>query len=323
MRGRFSLLLVSSLISHATVASPQDDTFFRKAEEGWFFYEPLPTDPPEPEVLPPKPTVPDSTPAPTQPTSAPSSTPPLSVEWLRANFQVYLDRAIDDPSPDNVRAALYLQRAIMDKSTAFSDAAQRVVIGDPYLDEISRRPLATFAANKANRIAKEEQRALLARLSQEVGLYFFYSSTCKFCIAQAPVLKALERRHGMKVLPVSLDGMPLPTGDYPDFQIDRGQAQMLGVVQTPALFLVKPELGFPDGFIPIAQGAISMEDAENRIVLSATNAGWMDEADYNKTRPVDKTTTLAGNLDGITEADVQDPTRLVEVLRQRLKGENK
>lgn len=245
----------------------------------------------------------------------------MSVEWLRKNFQVYLDRAIDDPTPDNVRAALYMQRAMMDKAGAFTDQAQRVVIGDPYLDEISRRPLATYAANRANRIAKEEQQAVLTELSKEVGIYFFYSSTCKFCIAQAPVLKALERRYGMKVLPISLDGMPLPGDEYPEYQIDGGQAQMLGVERTPALFLVKPELGFPDGFLSIAQGAISMEDAENRITLVAQNAGWIDDATYNKTRPVNKDATLAGNLGGVDEETVEDPQRFVELLRSRLRGE--
>ena len=62
----------------------------------------------------------------------------------------YRDKAIDNPSPENVAAYYYLQRVMMDKAQRFTDMARRVVMSDPLLDENQRRPIATFAANEAN-----------------------------------------------------------------------------------------------------------------------------------------------------------------------------
>ena len=62
----------------------------------------------------------------------------------------YRDKAIDNPSPENVAAYYYLQRVMMDKAQRFTDMARRVVMSDPLLDENPRRPIATFAANEAN-----------------------------------------------------------------------------------------------------------------------------------------------------------------------------
>jgi len=299
------------------------DSFFDRKEEGWFFYEPIPEEPEEPELVKkpePKPTPAPVAKAPESAKPAEKEPAPLSTAWIRENFQNYVDKAVDDPSPENVRAVMYLQRAMMDKGNAFADATERVVMGDPYLDEISRRPIASYGANKASKFAKQNQEKLLEKVADSAGIYFVYSSTCKFCIAQAPVLKALERKYGLTILPISIDGMPLPTGDFPEYKVDNGQAKMLNVQKTPALFLVKPELGFPNGFAPISQGAISMGEAENRIALAALNAGWIDESEYNETRPVDKSVTLADNLDHINEEDLKDPDRLVSILRERLKN---
>lgn len=328
MRGILTLTALFCLSLGATFlpaysAMAGQETFFDRKGEGWFFYEPIPEEPEEVEPV----KKPDPTPMPKPVAKAPEpqqpaeqEPEPLSTAWIRENFQNYVDKAVDDPSPENVRAVMYLQRAMMDKSTAFADATEKVVMGDPYLDEISRRPIASYGANKASKFAKQNQEKLLTKVADIAGIYFVYSSTCKFCIAQAPVLKALERKYGLTILPISIDGMPLPTGDFPEYKIDNGQAKMLNVQKTPALFLVKPELGFPNGFTPISQGAISMGEAENRIALAALNAGWIDESEYNETRPVDKSVTLADNLDHISKDDLKDPDRLVSILRERLKN---
>ena len=70
-----------------------------------------------------------------------------ALEWIREHIGRYRDAAIDDPTPQNVALYLYLQRVALDKSSRFAAATQRAVQLDPFLDEITRRPTATFAAN--------------------------------------------------------------------------------------------------------------------------------------------------------------------------------
>jgi conjugal transfer pilus assembly protein TraF len=90
--------------------------FFQGKEEGWFWYK----DPKErPVQLPPKSMLPLP--------AKPKETEPLSVEWLKKQMPVLLDRAIDNPTRENVEAYLYAQRLAMDKSQRFAEMSQRVV----------------------------------------------------------------------------------------------------------------------------------------------------------------------------------------------------
>ena len=93
-------------------------------------------------------------------------TAPLSAAWLRANLERFRDQAIDDPTTRNVALYLYLQRLVLDKAERFAEATQRAVWADPLLDETTRRPLATFAANLVNREAGAAREAALAAIAR-------------------------------------------------------------------------------------------------------------------------------------------------------------
>jgi hypothetical protein len=78
----------------------------------------------------------------------------------------YRDAAIDDPTSQNVALYLYLQRVALDKSSRFAAATQRAVQLDPFLDEITQRPTATFAANLTNWQAGDNRDAVLERIAK-------------------------------------------------------------------------------------------------------------------------------------------------------------
>ena len=85
----------------------------------------------------------------------------MSVEWLRANLPVLRDRAIDQPTQENVRAYYYAQRIMMDKAQVFSDVAREVTGTDPLLDENLRVPFASAAKAAQLRNANESKAAIL------------------------------------------------------------------------------------------------------------------------------------------------------------------
>ena len=130
---------------------------------------------------------------------------------------------------------------------------------------------------------------MLSAIAAQAGLLFFFRSDCPYCEAQAPLLAMLAERYGFRVLPVSLDGAPLPGGAFPAFSRDRGQAQALGVVSTPALFLARP----PDALLPLSQGLLSLAQLKERVVRAAVDAGWISADAYTRTRPVTADLTLA------------------------------
>jgi conjugal transfer pilus assembly protein TraF len=296
------------LISSAAAGTERlDQGFYARGREGWFWYQRPPKLPPElPSPEPTPPPAPEPPPAAQAPSAGPA---PLSAAWLRGHLQDYLDAATDHPSADNVAVYLYLQRLAMDKSSRFADVTQRVVMGDPGLDEITRRPTAPFASQLVNQKAGESRDSTLERLATVAGVLFFFNSECPYCEAQAPILGMLQQRFGFTVRAVSIDGGPLPNGLFPDYQRDRGQAARLGVVTTPALFLARP----PDAMVPLGQGILSLAQLQDRLVLAAREAGFIGEDAFTATRA----RTAYVPMDTQTPTQLpKDPAELLAVLRQ-------
>lgn len=251
---------------------------------GWFWYEdppPVPEEPPQEEAT--KEPPPAAKPPETKQPPAPPAPPEFgTAAWIRENLGKYLDRALDAPTAENVRAYYVVQRIMMDKASTFTNMQQRIVPGDPYLDEISSRPTATYGANLQNKLAGQNTDVALRRLSESAGIWFFFSSTCAYCVEQAPVVAAMSRLYGFKIIAVSLDGKPLPSGLFPDWRPDQGQASRLGVERTPTTVLVRP----PDGFQVLGRGMLSIQDLKTRALIQALNAGWISQEEYDDTSPV-------------------------------------
>jgi conjugal transfer pilus assembly protein TraF len=292
----------TALANPDNVEPAPQERFFERHGEGWFWYEnrsPAQAPPEEPKTAPASPS-----------TAKAEDPPPLSAEWLRINLPKYLDHAIDEPTPENVRAYYYLNRVWLDKGNKFSDVAQEVVTQDAFLDETTRRPLATYAANEMNRQAGLARADALQEIARQAGIYFFFHSQCRYCAVQAPILKTFAEAYGFAVIPVSLDGQPLPDGLYPDYRVDNGQAQRLGVEQTPAMFLVRP----PDRVVLLAQGALAFAELAERVTMAGRQLGLIDDDRFDRTRPIQPVPSTAEiRLD---RDAALTPEKLVEQIRK-------
>jgi conjugal transfer pilus assembly protein TraF len=243
-------------------------------------------------------------------------TPPFSVAWIKTELPKLHARALDDPTRENVAAYLYVQRVALDKAETFTQVAQRTVSLDPLLDENVRRPIATFASQQVDAQASISARKTLATLAKDTGIFFFFRSDCPYCEMQAPVLKALAVRYGFRILPISLDGRPLPSGKFPNFQRDQGQAEALGVIATPAMFLVRA----PNHFVGIGQGALAKNVLEKRILSSAAVAGWIDKTTLQASRAVRNDMKLMPSMSTQLPSLSDDPASMIEYLRKSARG---
>ena len=264
----------TSSISDNPMAGAAD--YYDRHAEGWYWYH----DPEPEEDIKEEPEKPiEVTPA-TQPTQ-PQPPAALSAAWVREMLPKYKDLAWDDPSPENVEAYFLLQRFAMDRSQRFAQVAERVVMGNPYLDETNRRPSASYAIPYVDRQAGNAEDELLAKMTSKVGLFFFFKSNCPYCEAQAPLIKNLEQQ-GFDILAISIDGGPLQSAEFEHTRVNSGQAEKLGVTATPALFLVSDK----GEFSALGQGLMSLPDIKRRILLAAARSGWITEEDFNTTRPI-------------------------------------
>jgi conjugal transfer pilus assembly protein TraF len=278
MRRIIIILAVFFLIRPLTMLAATD--MWTDHERGWFWYEPIPEEIPEEPLVEPPP-APAPTPVTVPAPAKPQGPPPLSAEWIRENLEKYQRLAIDNPSPENVAAYLYIQRVMLDKSQRFSEQVKHVVQLDPFLDQGTRRPIASYGGAQFSKEARTTRQLLMAQIAQQAGIFFFFQGSCGHCEIQAPVLHSMQERYGFVVFPISIDGQPLKNGLFHKYVMDHGQAQRLQVIQTPAMFLGKPNTR---DIIPLGQSTMSMDQMEERILTAARDAGWITPEEYERTR---------------------------------------
>lgn len=311
-----------SIAGACTSLIPQDALagYYARGAEGWFWY----VDPPapkeeeikeeEPKKEEPSVIVMKAPPAePADPAEAsPAGPSALSAAWFRENLQVYMDKAIDDPSPENVEAYFLLQRVMMDKAQDFSDMSRRVVAGDPILDESNRRSMDPSSARLQETLSAQRREEALRSILNQAGLAFFFSEDCDLCANQGQYLNFLAERTGIEIMPISMDGKPLSNGLFAETMVtDQGQAEALGLKPgAPALFLLAP----PDKWIALSYSAITQEDVITRVLMGAVEAGLISEDELNRTKPINITPSLAKSLpeDGSLP---EDPQELIRFLR--------
>lgn len=283
--------------------------YYEAKEEGWFWREiiPVPVGPldrtgataaPIPEFVP-------------EPAEEPAGLTPLSPAWLREKLPEFRDRALEDPSPENVRAYFYLQRYAMDIAQRFALVAQQVVLTDPALDENTRRPISTYGGQVFDDVARENRLVVAAKVAAQAGVWYFYRSDCPYCRAQNPVLERLQKRIGLAVLPIALDGQAMPERAFARFVADHGHAQQLGVTQTPTLYLVRK----PNQFVLLSEGLVTDDGLLERIVFAGHDAGWISDEEFHSTRAA-KPPVMAP-IDTVTAEALADPAKIIEALRQR------
>ena len=162
-------------------AATASASYYDRKAEGWFWYEQLAQMPEEEPEEPEQPEEPSviamEAPEPSEPIE-PKAPPALSAAWFRENLQTYIDKAIDEPTPENVEAYFLLQRVMMDKAQAFSEASQRVVQGDPLLDESIRRSLDPTTSAIQERLSNQRRESSLQNILQQSGIAFFFSQDC-------------------------------------------------------------------------------------------------------------------------------------------------
>mgnify|MGYP000120533484 CR=1 FL=1 len=196
----------------------------------------------------------------------------VDVKWLQENYKLLEERAIDDPTDENVAAYLYVRRIAMDKSQRFSEKVSEVTNIDPLLNENNRIPYASAGAQSirsANRLAQEQATRELATAG---GLVVFVDGSCRFCAMQMPIVSALRAQYGMEALVVSLDGKR-PRGYSGPLVRDNGLYRKLDLKLTPSVVYVHRPRAYQDGkdnnqYRVIAQGFYAQDELVKQIAFA-------------------------------------------------------
>lgn len=317
MLSLFALLFVAYVGSATadTTSVEKRQGFYERKAEGWFWYEtePEPVEEKAEKKQPPAPQTSES-----KPSEEKEGPAPFSTAWVREKMVSLKETAIEDPTPENIRAYLYMQKTTLDMASRFSEEYMLQVALDSNLDENTRRPISQFGGRAMTMQANSNKQVVLEKLAQKVGLWFFFASDCSYCHKQAPILHALDLVYGMKTLAISLDSRPLSNTIFTDFVPDRGHAAKYNVSLTPTLMLIKKG----EEPVKLSEGMLSKIDLENRILLIAKHQNWLDEDDFNSTIAVRnqlidiKPSNLANKID----LNLDDPEALVAYIKANIAG---
>ena len=255
-----SLATILLLIFPILVNAVEDEQWFQRQAEGWFWYIDPPTEEETIEETP--------EPQPPLPANIPDFNPKAELEAFQEKLENAQALAIMRPTRDNVIAYLYLQKEAMDRSQVFSETWQHVVWTTPELDHTLVRPTSPKAVNAYYDTQNENRQLKLKQLAQTHGLFYFFRESCPYCKQFSPILKGFAKRYGFHVTAISMDGGPSP--GFPNPRLDNGTATRLGVQTVPAVYLVEPR---SRSIQPVSFGLLGPTELEERIFSLMNNSG--------------------------------------------------
>lgn len=275
-------------------------------DKGWFFYEtnpeprkpaPAPEKKPEPEV---------------KPEPVPADKKPMTAAWMKKMLPILQERALDDPTRENVAAYAYLVRVLGDKAQRYTDVHMELIKTDPFLDMNNSMPFNGTQRNEVMSGAGEVKRKALALVAQKsAGLFVFFDSKCSFCKTQISIVNSVAKRYKFEVMFISVDGKGLPgaTG----WVKDNGHVKMLGIKRYPTTVLAIP----PKDYVPISFGLMAEDQLESTL-LSAAKAANLIPADMVK--DIDPFTRGVLTLDDMKDGAYDDPGKFVDYVKNKLDG---
>ncbi|MBB1388763.1 conjugal transfer protein TraF [Shewanella sp. SG44-6] len=317
-------LIISVLIGINSAAFANEDSgkgFYERSAEGWFWHEPLPEqiEEIEEEIAPPQSVEPsDDATVKAEPKS---TLEPMTVAWFRENLPKAKIMAINSRSPDDVKRYLYMQRAAVDVSTEFMTQYIATSMFDPYLNESLRRP-ETGIALTTHRVAQDKNMwELFKRLGKNNSLIYFYSSSCAYCATQTPYLSRVTEEFGWDVLPVSIDGGPVPNDQFQYFENYKvatpEMAQTFNVVATPTLYLVDKS---SNDFYLLSSGLAALTEIVERSIQIAKRENLLTQEEYNEQAQVKEMLMTNPEQRVDTEQVYDDPNYLIDLMRKTLTG---
>lgn len=278
-------------------ARPGEGSFFDKSGEGYWWYAREQEEAKKKnEGKKPKPVIQSPAPAPARETAKAEEKPPApgTTEWISKNLDSYRKLAIDNPTVENLRAYLYMQRLALDRSEQFAYAGQMAAEGDPLLDEAARRPFGgSSLGTRQNVYMNAEQDRLVKRLYQRLGVFYVFKNRCFLCDEQARALKVAEN-DGLTISAVSIDQPEegsVSAEIFPDYTVNPAIMQELKIRALPASFLFDP---VKRDVKPLVQGMVTLSELNSRTIRAAKKYGWISDEEFKYVEPVEEVTSLSG-----------------------------
>lgn len=194
--------------------------------------------------------------------------PVVEMNQIKSNVERARDKMVLQPTKENVKSYIILQNQISKNAHELSKTWREVLIENPNLDFSLQHPTSNVAKQVEYAILSKKEKAAIRELASKNGLFFFYRSSCPYCVRFSPIVKDFAESNNIPLIAITTDGISLP--EFPHSLPDQGQAAKFQVKVEPALFIVNP---YTHQAIPVSYGLTSEADLKSRI-LQIVESRW-------------------------------------------------
>jgi conjugal transfer pilus assembly protein TraF len=195
-----------------------------------------------------------------------SLTPSEEVNFARKKLKEALDKAILNPTIENLASYKRLQDQLSERANQFANMWQKMILNHPELNYSLEHPTNNVGLKVYHEMESQKKVNAVHEFSRQSGLFFFYRSTCPYCQRFAPILKHFAENYHIAVVPITMDGISLP--EFPNSKIDNGVSKQFHVSVEPSLYAVNPKT---QKAFPIAFGLTSESELLDNIYNIMTN----------------------------------------------------
>ena len=263
------ICLTGGLFDRLTASAPHP--FFNRHAEGWHFYESL--DQSTSESVKQK----EENTERQEPL-----TPTEIIKAQKQELERLLHEALVSPTMANIAAYQALQQRIVKQGQMFAHAWARSLLFHPEFDETVLNPVNQTGSQLASDMKVKNRAGLFEMHKKSWGLFYFFKGNCGYCKLFSGVLKNFSKKHGWKILGVSLDGSAC---DGLETRPDNGLAQKLQISSVPALWMVNPTSG---QMLPLVYGFHTLDEVEERIELMLTTSQTVSQTVHQSNSQADE-----------------------------------
>lgn len=282
---------------------------------GWNFYFP---DELEKEL--------EEVPVTAQPPQTPQKqTKPLSVEWFKEHYPAIQNRAINNPTKENLSAELFAQKVMLDKSEVYGRKRQLVQSTDPFLQEGNRLPMFGTAATAMLAESENMKKEALGELFSKTGMLVFYDHACGYCHKMIPIINSLKIQYPDLDLRIMAKNTPnpdfIPNVDpavpiYPDEIFKLAENLPIQIKHWPAFVMTLP----PNDAYIIAQGAVPRNELFNRALNVGFEHNILGKDWYEKIYQNQKGLINSSQYALLTDGLEDDPVALINAVVGMIKS---
>ena len=185
---------------------------------------------------------------------------------LRQAVEEAKARAVLYPTVKNLRAYILLQNFVTNQATLFTQAWKKALLVYPELDYSILHPTQNSAQHILYAQNSNKENEAIATFGKKYGLFFFYRGKELLDQELAKTIDSFSRQNKIALVPIAMDGRLIELFD--NSQINRGQAEQLGIKHFPALVLVEPK---SKQVVPLHYGFIAESELRRRFLQVATN----------------------------------------------------